>query len=254
MAPLITLLLSILFLILPALTARAMDIQSVTSPKGITAWLVEDYSVPVVAIRFVFGGGSTQDPVGKEGLANLMTGLFDEGAGPLDSEDFQIKLDDAGAEMSFDESRDGIYGSMRMLAEQRDQAFDLLRLAVNEPRFDQLPIDRIRSQILSGIIAGENDPDTVAQNKWARALYGDHPYSRSDQGTKESIATITPNDLKALHKAVFARGGLRVAVVGAIDAETLKKKLDMVFGDLPQNQALRPVADIDPKLAQHIEV
>ncbi|MBZ9886973.1 insulinase family protein [Mesorhizobium sp. BR1-1-3] len=254
LAALTTLFLSILFLILPALTARAMEIQSVTSPKGITAWLVEDYSVPVVAIRFVFGGGSTQDPVGKEGLANLMTGLFDEGAGPLDSEDFQIKLDDAGAEMSFDESRDGIYGSMRMLAEQRDQAFDLLRLAVNEPRFDQLPIDRIRSQILSGIIAGENDPDTVAQNKWARALYGDHPYSRSDQGTKESIAAITSDDLKALHKAVFARGGLHVAVVGAIDAETLKKKLDMVFGDLPQNQALRPVADIDPKLAQHIEV
>ncbi|MBZ9669203.1 M16 family metallopeptidase [Mesorhizobium sp. ES1-3] len=249
-----TLFLSVLFLILPALAARAMEIQSVTSPKGVTAWLVEDYSVPVVAVRFVFGGGSTQDPPGKEGLANLMTGLFDEGAGPLDSEAFQIKLDDAGAEMSFDETRDGIYGSMRMLAEQRDQAFDLLRLAVNEPRFDQAPIDRIRAQVLSGIVANENDPDTVAQNRWARAVYGDHPYSRSDQGTRQSIAAVTQADLEALHKAVFARGGLHVAVVGAIDAETLKKKLDMVFGDLPQNQALAPVADIEPKLAQHVEV
>ncbi|WP_027143210.1 pitrilysin family protein [Mesorhizobium sp. WSM3626] len=248
-----TLFLSILFLILPALAAHAMDIQSVTSPKGVTAWLVEDYSVPVVAVRFVFGGGSTQDPVGKEGLANLMTGLFDEGAGPLDSEAFQIKLD-AGAEMSFDATRDGIYGSMRMLAEQRDEAFDLLRLAVNEPRFDQAPIDRIRAQVLSGIIANENDPDTVAQNRWARAVYGDHPYSRSDQGTRQSIAAITQADLEALHKAVFARGGLHVAVVGAIDAETLKKKLDMVFGDLPPNQAIAPVADIEPRLAQHIEV
>ncbi|WP_095202551.1 M16 family metallopeptidase [Mesorhizobium carmichaelinearum] len=249
-----TLFLSILFLVLPALAARAMDIQQVTSPKGITAWLVEDYSVPIVAVRFAFGGGSTQDPVGKEGLANLMTGLFDEGAGPLDSEAFQIKLDDAGAEMSFEETRDGIYGSMRMLAEQRDEAFDLLRLAVNEPRFDQAPIDRIRAQILSGIIANENDPDTVAQHKWARAIYGDHPYSRSDQGTRQSIAAITQDDLKALHKAVFARGGLHVAVVGAIDAETLKKKLDMVFGDLPKDQALTPVADVEPKLAQRLEV
>ncbi|WP_407067874.1 M16 family metallopeptidase [Mesorhizobium sp. M8A.F.Ca.ET.213.01.1.1] len=249
-----TLFLSILFLVLPALAARAMEIQSVTSPKGVTAWLVEDYSVPVVAIRLVFGGGSTQDPPGKEGLANLMTGLFDEGAGTLDSEAFQIRLDDAGAEMSFDETRDGIYGSMRMLAEQRDEAFDLLRLAVNEPRFDQAPIDRIRAQVLSGIIANENDPDTVAQNRWARAVYGDHPYSRSDQGTRQSVAAITQADLKALHKAVFARGGLHVAVVGAIDAETLKKKLDMVFGDLPPNQALAPVGDIEPRLAQHIEV
>lgn len=246
--------LSILFLILPALAARAMDIQQVTSPKGITAWLVEDYSVPIVAVRFVFGGGSTQDPVGKEGLANLMTGLFDEGAGPLDSEAFQVRLDDAGAEMSFEETRDGVYGSMRMLAEQRDEAFDLLRLAVNEPRFDQAPIDRIRAQILSGIVANENDPDTVAQNRWRRAVYGDHPYSRSDQGTRQSIAAITQADLKALHKAVFARGGLHVAVVGAIDAETLKKKLDMVFGDLPQTQALATVADVEPRLAQRVEV
>ena len=93
-------------------------IQEVKSEKGITAWLVEDYSVPIVAVRFVFGGGSTQDPVGKEGLANLMTGLFDEGAGDLDANAFQERLDDAGAEMRFDASRDYVYGSMRMLADQ----------------------------------------------------------------------------------------------------------------------------------------
>lgn len=247
--------LSVLFLILPAVTARAsVAIQDVKSSKGVDAWLVEDYSVPIISIRFVFDGGSTQDPPGKEGLANLMTGLFDEGAGNLDSEAFQIRLDDVGAEMSFDERRDGTYGSMRMLAERKDEAFELLRLAVTQPRFDQAPIDRIRAQILSGIIAGENDPDTIAQTKWAEAIYSNHPYARSDQGTRQSIATITPDDLRAFHKANFARGGLHVAVVGAIDAETLKQKLDLLFGDLPEKQLLRPVADIDPKLAQHVEV
>ncbi|RWE61109.1 MAG: insulinase family protein [Mesorhizobium sp.] len=253
--PLFTLLLSLFFLILPSLTARAaMSIQEVTSSKGITAWLVEDYSVPLVAIRFVFDGGTTQDPVGKEGLANLMRGLFDEGAGDLDSEAFQIKLDDVGAEMSFEAARDGTYGSMRMLAEQRDAAFDLLRLAVTEPRFDQAPIDRIRAQVLSGIIANELDPDTLAQRKWLEALYGTHPYARPDQGTRQSIATIRPDDLITFHKANFARDGLHVAVVGAIDAETLKKKLDMVFGGLPQHQALAPVADVEPRLNQQLEV
>ncbi|WP_421913600.1 M16 family metallopeptidase [Mesorhizobium sp.] len=251
----VVLFLSVLFLILPAVTARAnVAIQDVKSSKGVDAWLVEDYSVPIIAIRFVFDGGSTQDPPGKEGLANLMTGLFDEGAGNLDSEAFQIRLDDVGAEMSFDERRDGTYGSMRMLAERRDEAFDLLRLAITQPRFDQEPIDRVRAQVLSGIIAGENDPDTIAQTKWAEALYGTHPYARSDQGTRQSIATITPNDLRAFHKANFARSGLHVAVVGAIDAETLKLKLDLLFGDLPDKQQLRPVADVDPKLAARVEV
>ena len=102
-----------LALLVVALPARAeVKIQEVVSPGGIRAWLVEDYTVPIVSVRFAFRGGTTQDPKGKEGLANLMTGLFDEGAGELDSDAFQIALDDAGAEMSFSSSPDAIYGSM----------------------------------------------------------------------------------------------------------------------------------------------
>src|SRR5690606_10367012 len=138
-------------------------IQEVTSDKGITAWLVEDYSVPIVTIRFSFQGGNTQDPPGKEGLSELMTGLFDEGAGDFDSETFQTKLDEAGAEMRFGAGRDTSHGSMRMLAEKKDAALDLLRLAVEKPRFDAAPTDRIRSQMVAGIIANARDPDTAAQ-------------------------------------------------------------------------------------------
>jgi len=251
----VTLCFALFFLLLPALAARAeVDIQEIKSKKGVTAWLVEDHSIPLVAIRFVFDGGAAQDPAGKEGLVNLMSGLFDEGAGDLDSDTFQQKLDDAGAEMSFQPTRDGTYGSMRMLSEGRDAAFDLLKLAVNSPRFDQAPIDRIRSQTLSGILANERDPNTVAQQRWLCAIYGEHPYARPDEGTKDSLATITPDDLKAFHKANFARGGLHVAVVGDIDAATLSAKLDEVFGDLPEKQTLAAVADVAPKLGQQLEV
>ncbi|TGQ12699.1 insulinase family protein [Mesorhizobium sp. M2E.F.Ca.ET.166.01.1.1] len=249
-----TLCFALFFLLLPALAARAeMNIQEVKSKKGITAWLVEDHSIPLIAIRFVFDGGSAQDPAGKEGLVNLMTGLFDEGAGDLDSDAFQQKLDDAGAEMSFQAARDGTYGSMRMLSQEKN-AFELLRLAVNRPRFDQAPIDRIRAQVLSGILANERDPNTVAQQRWLRAIYGEHPYSRSDQGTKDSLTTISADDIKAFHKANFARDGLHVAVVGDIDAAALSDKLDEVFGDLPEKQTLAPVADVTPKLGQQLEV
>ncbi|MBM2715236.1 insulinase family protein [Mesorhizobium caraganae] len=253
--PLAFLLLAVLFLILPALTAHAaMNIQEVKSQKGITAWLVEDHTVPIISVRFVFKGGTTQDPVGKEGLIHLMTGLFNEGAGDLDSDAFQVKLDDAGVEMSFEAQRDGIYGSMRMLSLRKDAAFDLLRLAVNRPRFDQEPVDRIRAQIFSGIIANERDPEAIAQRKWLRAIYGTHPYSRPDEGTKVSLAGITPADLSAFHKAIFARDGLHVAVVGDIDAKRLSEKLDQLFGELPQKQTLSPVADVAAKLGQQVEV
>jgi zinc protease len=248
--------LTLVFLVLPCIgPARAeMKIQEVTSPQGITAWLVEDYSVPLIAIRFAFEGGSSQDPQGKEGMTNLMTGLFDEGAGDLDSDAFQSRLDDAGAEMRFSAGRDTIYGSMRLLAEERDEALDLLRLAITQPRFDQAPIDRIRAQIVSGIVSGSRDPEVAAQFKWATALYGNHPYSRRSEGTEQSLATITADDLHAFHKAMFAREKLKVAVVGAIDAETLKAELDKLFGALPQKPELTPIADIQPKLAQSVSV
>jgi zinc protease len=253
--PVVTFLLSMLFLLLPAITARAaVTIQEVKSDSGVSAWLAEDYSLPLINIQFVFDGGSSQDPPGKEGLANLMSGLFDEGAGDLDSDAFQIRLDDAGAEMRFNQTRDGLYGAMRMLADHKAEAFDLLRLAIQKPRFDQAPVDRIRAQIVSGIVAGERDPNTVAAQKWAETLYPGHPYSRRGEGTSQSLATITAADLHAFHKAIFARDGLHVAVVGAIDAKTLKAQLDLLFGDLPQKQALHPVADVEPVLGNRMQV
>lgn len=249
-----TLFLAIVFLTLPAIVAAraAVTIQEVTSEKGIKAWLVEDYSVPIISVRFAFSGGSTQDPAGKEGLANLMTWLFDEGADNLDSDAFQERLDDAGAEMRFNAGRDSLYGSMRMLADQKDEALELLRLAVEKPRFDAAPIDRIRAQIVSGIVANEKDPQTAAQFAWAQALYGEHPYSRRDEGTRETLAAITADDLHAFHKRLFARGNLTIGVVGAIDAETLKRDLDKVFGDLPAEPALQKVETVEPKLDQEI--
>src|SRR5690606_30147847 len=133
-----------LFVILTAysLPANAIEIQEVVTPKGIHAWLVEDSSVPLVSMRFSFKGGTSQDPAGKEGIANLMTGLFDEGAGDLDSDSFQERLDNLGAEMSFSASSDTVSGNVRMLAENRDAVTNLVALAVNKPRFDQAAIDR----------------------------------------------------------------------------------------------------------------
>lgn len=251
-----SLLLSIVFLTLPAVMAAraAVAIQEVRSAGGITAWLVEDYTVPIVAIRFAFPGGSTQDPAGKEGLANLMSGLFDEGAGELYSDAFQERLDDAGAEMRFSAGRDHFYGSMRVLADQRAEAFGLLRLAITRPRFDPGPVERIRSQIVAGIVAGARDPDRAAQVAWSQAIYGEHPYARRNEGTEATLASISLDDLRAHHRRLFARSKLRIGVVGAIDAETLGAELDRIFGDLPAEPELSPVAQVEPKLGQEIEV
>jgi zinc protease len=249
-----TLFLALIFLTLPAvMPARAaVDIQEVTSESGVKAWLVEDYTVPIISVRFAFKGGSTQDPEGKEGISTLMTGLFDEGAGDFDADAFQERLDEVGAEMSFNATRDAVYGEMRMLEEGNEDAFELLRLAVNNPRFDQEPVDRIRAQIMTRIQRDMRDPQSLGQEEFARALYGDHPYARRSDGTDETLASVTPEDLTSLHARTFARANVSIGVVGAIDAETLKGVLDKVFGDLPQEPELLPVEHVSPKLDQEV--
>ncbi len=244
-----------LVLIVAVLPVRAgVDIQRVTSPGGITAWLVEDYSVPLVSIRFSFAGGAAQDPEGKEGLANLMTGLFDEGAGDMDADAFQERLDDAGAEMSFSEGSDTLSGSMRMIADTRDEAFELLRLAINEPHFDPEPFERIRAQIIAGIRARDKDPDTIAARRFIEELLPDHPYARQSSGTEQSLMSVTPEDLHAMHRRIMTRDKLVIGVVGAIDADTLKAKLDLVFGALPEKSELKPVPDAEPELGRIVQV
>lgn len=79
--------------LLPTSGAYAMEIEGTTSPGGVKAWLVEEHSVPLVAMRFAFEGGSTQDPVGREGVANFIAGMMDEGAGDLTAQQFQQRME-----------------------------------------------------------------------------------------------------------------------------------------------------------------
>ena len=228
--------------------ASAMKIQVVTSPGGIKAWLVESHEVPLIAMRFAFEGGAAQDPSDKGGLAYFVSGMLDEGAGDLTSVAFQERVEETAIRMSFDATRDIFMGSFQTLSEKSDEGFELLRLAINEPRFDQDAVSRIRGQILAGIEFDANDPQNVAALEWYKMAFADHPYARPVKGTAESVGAIGPDDLKSYVTKVFARDKLKVAVVGDIDAEALGKMLDQVFGGLPQSGSLRSVPEAAPPI------
>lgn len=222
-------------------SANAIEIKDIQSSKGVHAWLVEDHTVPVIAIQFSFKGGSVQEPAGKEGLTDLMSGLFDEGAGDIRSDAFQAWLDDLGGDMSFSVSKDAVRGSLRVLAENRDQAVKLLALAVQKPLFDQDAVDRIREQLAVGIRASERDPSTIAQKKFATMVYGKHPYGRWSEGTPESLAKITRDDLVSAHAKMFARDNVKIGIVGPVSPEEARKIIEQVFDALPQKAHLQTI-------------
>lgn len=234
--------------------AEAMQIQSVKSPGGIEAWLVEDHSNPMMALRFSFEGGSAQDPIGKEGLSNFVSSMLDEGAGDLDASSYQEKLEDLAVRLSFSDTQDGFYGNFETLTANRDEAADLLRLAINKPTFDEEAAERIRAQILASLVYAAKDPDRVASDEWFALAFGGHPYGRPSSGTDASVKAISTKDLEDYRKRVFARSNLRVVAVGDISAAQLGDLLDKVFGDLPEKPNLTPVSKVEPLAGGKIKI
>jgi len=225
---------------LSATAAHATKIQRVVSPGGLVAWLVQDATVPLIAMEYAFAGGEAQDPPGKPGVANFAAGVLDEGAGDLDSRAFRERLDRGAISLSFDAN-----GSLRTLKEKRDEAFDLTRLSLGQPRFDAEPMERVRAQIMSSLRRQSSNPNSIASRRFFEAAYGQHPYAWQASGSLESVPTITVDDIKAYVKRNLARDTLTISVVGDIDAATLGPLLDKTFGGLPQKADLVAVPDAD---------
>ena len=227
-------------------SASAMNIEKIVSPAGIDAWLVREQAVPLVALNYAFRGGSSQDPADKSGAANFAASLLDEGAGDLDAKAFQERMESKAIELSFQVGRDEFHGSLRALNENREEAFDLLRLALTTPRFDAEAIERMRRQTIAGLQRDTTNPNNIASRRWWQTAFPGHPYGRESKGTLESVPTIAVADLRDYVRRVFARNELTISIVGDIDAKTAGELIDRAFGKLPAKNDLKPVADIKP--------
>lgn len=215
----------------------ASKVERVVSPGGIEAYLIEEPAIPFMSLALHFKGGAALDPAGKDGLAYMVSGLLDEGAGELDSQAFRTELEDRAIRLSFDAGRDSFTGQLKTLTVQRDRAFELLRLALVEPRFDAEPVERIRHQIQASLRRRAEDPDYVVSRTWFENALPDHPYGRPVQGTIESLNAITTGDLRHFVRERLAKDNLVIGVAGDISAEELGPLLDRAFGDLPETSA-----------------
>lgn len=232
--------LAALFL-LAALPVRAETaIQTVTSPGGLTAWLVEDHQIPFTALEIRFQGGTSLDEPGKRGAVNLMTALIEEGTGDLDSQGFARARDDLAASFEFDSDADSVSVSARFLTENREAAVDLLRRALTEPRFDQDAIDRVREQVLANLRSNEKDPAKIAGEIFDAQVFGDHPYATDGSGTAESVAALTRDDILSAHRASLSRDRVLIAAAGDITPEELGLLVDALLAGLPQTGAPQP--------------
>ncbi len=231
----------------------AVDIQEVRSPGGITAWLVEEHSIPFVALELLFKGGASLDLPGKRGAIHLMTGLIEEGSGDLDAQEFAAAQEALAASFEFDIYDDSLSISARFLTENRDEAVAMLRSALTEPRFDDDAVERVRGQVLSIIRSDLKDPDEIVSNRFDELAFGDHPYGSSLNGTTDSVSALTREDILAAHQRVLTRDRVHVGAVGDITAEELAPLLDTLLGGLPVTDAPNP-DPVEPNLEGGVKV
>ena len=225
-------------------TSALADIQVVTSPGGVTAWLVSDSFVPMISMEMAWKGGSSVEPLDKEGVAWVLSYMMNEGAGDLDTAAYGARMADLNMKFFCGPMSDWTECGMVTLRETMDDSFDMLRLAFEKPRFDQEPIDRAKKELSIGLMQAETEPKTIANRAMMQIIASGHPYSR--YATPASVSTITKDDISAYMKSQMTKDRLLVVVAGDITAEELKPKLDEVFGSLPATSILPEVPDVKP--------
>lgn len=232
---------------LAAGTAEAVDIREVTSPEGQVFWLVEEPSVPVVAVEMGFVGGSRLDPAEKLGLTTFTASLMSEGAGDLDAVAWADRADEISARIDVSSYADRVEVSARFLSETLDESVEFLATTLSQPRFDETAIERVRAQRLSVIASAETDPQEVASDAWWHRAFGDHPYGRTNRGTAETVAALGENDFREAHARMLTRANAYVAIVGDISAERAGEMVDRLLAGLPDGEKIhRDQADDTP--------
>lgn len=221
-------------------------IQDVVTQGGYHAWLIENHAAPMISVEISFRAGAAFEPKDKEGVATFTASLLDEGAGPYAAKEYRDELEKIGARLSGSASSVDLDVNLMTLSEHKERAFELLGMAIRQPRFEDEAVARIRDALLAGIRRGDEEPSVVAWRKFRPLVYGDHPYANSGEGTLKTVGALTAADAKAWHDTQLTKQNMVISVVGDIDAATLAGLLDKALAGLPEGTLRNAVKD-EPK-------
>ncbi len=216
-------------------------IQQLVTPAGVPVWLVESHQIPMISVEVAVRAGTAFEPANEGGIANLTASLLDEGAGEMDSHAFKEAMDLIGMRLGASADLLDVSVNMDTLAEHKGRAFELLGLAMREPRFDDEPVARLKQATVAGLKRSEESPSAVAQKAFGPALFGRHPYARRVSGSLESVPTLTGAMAKAYHADQFTRKNMVVSVVGDITPDVLLPLVDKALAGLPEGHGRNAV-------------
>ena len=222
---------------MPALDVTVHDgefatIQQFVTPGGVSVWLVEEPSIPILSLRMAWKAGEANDPEGMEGLTNAMVYHMNEGAGDLDTQAFFKGMEALNMSFSCSASNESTFCNSSMLTDNAAESFDMIALAFAEPRFDDGPFERYQREQEVSLQTRETNAQYLASRARIEALYPDHPYARNTSA--ESLAAITQDAMRAQKDRLMVRDGMLVTAVGAMSPEELAPLIDKAVAGLPE--------------------
>ena len=248
--------------------ANALTPTRITLKNGLTVLTIEQPQLPLMAARLLIRTGSTEDPVGKEGLTALVSMLLKKGAGSRDATDIADRLDFCGAELAVDYSQESTVLSGSALSRDSETLLELMADSVIRPAFADDEIDRERENLLAAIAQTRENADYLAGAFFNRFLYGTHPYSRPELGLTASVARLTREDILAFHQTYYVPNNAVLIIAADLPQAALMKTIKHLFQNwrrhslptrsfaAPPDVATRSLSIIDkPDLSQtHVRI
>jgi zinc protease len=223
----------------PLTPAPFPPFQEAVLPNGLRLLVVESHKQPIVSLSLNFAAGSTFDPAGKEGLADVVASLLTKGAGTRSAEQVAEAIEGAGGALSAGAGSDFLSINSTVLTSSLPLAFELVGDAMIRPSFPEKELELLRTQTLSGLQVQLTQPDAIADRVFRRTLYGANPYGRST--TPLSVKAITRTDVLAYHRARLRPSGALLVLAGDITlAEGRRLALGALRGWLGTPPATMP--------------
>ena len=232
------------FFLFSSKNSAAIQFESLETKNGIKFWLIEDQTLPLVSMSFSFKGGSILDPMGQDGVTNLMTSLLDEGTKNFTASEYRLFKRENGIKISFSTSKERIEGTFQVVKPRLQEGFYLLYESINKPKFPINEIKKVKSQIEASIKIDNSDISTIASDKFNEFFFKDQLIGRKTKGALKTLSAISRDDIQAIYKSSFIKDRLVIGISGDINPNLAKKYVDYVFGYLPSKKFVNPISKL----------
>jgi len=231
----------LLILFTLALLARAVEIRKDTLANGLLVLSIEEHKLPEVLVRFMIPAGSSFDPAGREGLANLTNQMLIRGTKNYSGDALADAIESVGGDLSpfCDEDNAGLSG--RVLTPDLERLIKLIKECLIYPGFDSTKLAPLKREIVSNIKAAEDDPYEVGSIAFRQMAFGADPYRHDPSGYDSTVNKVNVSDVRDFYRSLYGPEKSFVVCVGDFVHDSLITMLRREFGDWPA--ARRPLPD-----------